>query len=337
MWGARRLVVLFVFCLFQSIAAAQGGEAPPSDEARAEASSHFRRGVELFQEEAYRAALVEFQRAYDIAPDYRLLYNIGQTKLLLQDFLGAAQSYDGYLTGGGSSIPPERRAQVEEGLASMQQRVGRLGISVNRAGADLFVDDLRVGTSPLANAVLVNVGRHRVSARTADGATEAKMVDVAGGDVAEVTLELSAPIAAAAGPVQPASPWTPLRVTAVVGWSVGAAALIGGAVTGALANKADGDLDKLLDSPSNDPALAADKQKQVSDKRDSLKTYALLTDVLLPVGGALAVVGTVLWFVDAKKDKQDEQDELGRATKNSTRASLQWNLGPSSVSLRGRF
>ena len=63
------------------------------------------RGVELYQDEAYRAALIEFERAYEISPDYRLLYNIGGTKLQLQDFLGAARAYERYLTEGGDEVP----------------------------------------------------------------------------------------------------------------------------------------------------------------------------------------------------------------------------------------
>ena len=89
--------VVVLCLLLQSSALAQ------SPEQKAQASQHFRRGVELFQEEAFRAALAEFQRAYEIAPDYRLLYNIGQTKLELHDYLGAAQSYERYLQAGYST------------------------------------------------------------------------------------------------------------------------------------------------------------------------------------------------------------------------------------------
>ena len=101
-------------------ARAPAAQAAPSEETKKQASSHFRRAVELYQEGAFRAALVEFQSAYDIAPDYRLLYNIGQTRLQVQDYLGASRSYEQYLTEGGSQVAPERRTEVETALGALR-------------------------------------------------------------------------------------------------------------------------------------------------------------------------------------------------------------------------
>src|SRR5688572_8817140 len=117
MHTARWFTVLCLALACHASAIAQS-QTQPDDPRRAEASAHFRRGVELFQEEAFRAALVEFERAYAIAPDYRLHYNIGQTKLRLQDYLGVVQSYERYLTTGGTGVPAERRTQVEEALVA---------------------------------------------------------------------------------------------------------------------------------------------------------------------------------------------------------------------------
>src|SRR5688500_5179247 len=104
---ARRFLPLVLVLAWHTAALAQP-TSEPSESQKAEAGAHFNSGVALYQEQAFRAALVEFERAYEIAPDYRLLYNIGQTKLRLQDYLGAVQSYETYLTEGGASIPPER-------------------------------------------------------------------------------------------------------------------------------------------------------------------------------------------------------------------------------------
>jgi hypothetical protein len=186
--------LLALSLLLQSVALAQGSAPEPSDTAKVEASAHFRRGVEFFQEEAFRAALAEFQRAYEIAPDYRLQYNIGQTKLELHDYLGAAQSYERYLSAGYLDIAPERRSEVEEALTALRERVASVKIVVNRKDAEVFIDDVKVGTSPIEAPVLVNVGGHRVSARTSYGSTDTEVIDVAGGDTASVALELAAPV-----------------------------------------------------------------------------------------------------------------------------------------------
>ena len=50
------------------------------------AREHFERGVDYYGEGDYRAALIEFQRAYSIQPTYRLLYNLGQVAYELRDY-----------------------------------------------------------------------------------------------------------------------------------------------------------------------------------------------------------------------------------------------------------
>jgi len=54
-----------------------------------EAGKHFQRGVTLYNETDYRAALVEFRRAYDLAPNAAVLYNIGETEYQLRDYASA--------------------------------------------------------------------------------------------------------------------------------------------------------------------------------------------------------------------------------------------------------
>ncbi|MDB4987445.1 MAG: hypothetical protein JWN04_2623 [Myxococcaceae bacterium] len=322
---ARCVVSIILMLAWHGSALAQL-PSQPSEAQKNEASAHFTRGVALYQEQAFRAALVEFERAHEIAPDHRLLYNVGQAKLRLQDYLGAVQSYEAYLTEGGASVPPERRVQVEAALAELRERVGRLAISCNRDGAELFIDDVSAGTTPLSGTIPVNVGRHRVLARTPDGTNESRMVDVAGGDIAEVSLVLAEPRSElpTASAVQPQDgSMSSKKVAAIVSWSGGAAVLAAGAVTGALALHAQSDLDSMLKSAVSSP-------KAVSDKRDSLDMLALTTDVLIGVGAAALVAGTVLWLVDAKADKKDQ---ARRARGNK----LQVQFGPTAFGLRGSF
>src|SRR5688572_22922150 len=199
--------ILIAFCLLlPTLARAQAGD---GDDARNKASAHFRRGVELFQEEAYRASLAEFQRAYEIAPDYRLLYNIAQAKIEIHDYLGAAESYERYLSGGGDQIPADRRTEVDQALAALRERVASVEIAVNRPGAEVLIDDVKVGTSPLSGIVRINVGGHRVMARTSYGSTDTEVIDVAGGDRVKVTLELAAPVQAQQASESEKQPWNP--------------------------------------------------------------------------------------------------------------------------------
>src|SRR6266540_2275305 len=70
-----------------------------------DARVHFDRGIELFGEGSYEAALVEFDRAYQIAPSYRIQYNVGRIHRQLNHYAEALNAFQEYLTRGGSSIP----------------------------------------------------------------------------------------------------------------------------------------------------------------------------------------------------------------------------------------
>lgn len=316
MRGMRSLILLCML-LVPVTAAAQSGAAKG---AREQASAHFRRGVELFNDEAYRAALVEFERAYQVSPDYRLLYNIGQAKYELQDYIGVTQAYERYLSEGGSSVPPDQRAEVERVLKDLRQRAAQISLTVNRDGVDVFLDDAEVGKTPLSGSIPVNVGRHRISVRAPDGATATKIVDVAGGEIAEVSLELAAP-----RPEQPVGPTAPegrplSQTLAFVGWGVGGALLVGSLATGIMALSADSDLDAMFKKANPN----ADK---VQDQRDKTKTLVTTTNVLLATGVVAAAAGTALWFFGPKKDKREDKAS----------ANLRLDVGLGSVGVSGRF
>jgi hypothetical protein len=319
-------VLIACLVLGQSTAFAQATPEPsaspdaqvaPNPDAKAEASAHFRRGVELFQEEAFRGALVEFERAYAIAPDYRLLYNIGQTKFETQDYIGAIQSYERYLEGGGEDITKERKTVVEGALSALRERVGTVNVLVNRKGAEVFIDDVSVGFTPLA-PLRVNVGRHRISAKSTGGATDAEVVSVAGGDTSEVSLML---IEQVAGGPKEKLPMSIVRKTAIGTWAAGAALLGGALATGMLAKGKQDELDELRNTP--DVTRTA-----LADKHDEGKMLAVTTDVLIGVGVASAVTGTLLWVFGRK---------YGEAETKKESAGLRLDVGVGSVGVSGAF
>ena len=316
---------LLVLCLvLPSSAWAQASA--PNDESKVQASAHFRRGVELFQEQAYRASLAEFQRAYAIAPDYRLLFNIAQAKLELHDYLGAAESYERYLAGGKSEVPAARRAEVEEALAALRERVANVEIVVNRPDAEVLLDDIKVGVSPLTESVRVNVGGHRITARTAYGATDTEVIDVAGGDRVKVSLELAPPAAAApaVATTEAKKPWNAAERAAVVTWSLGGVLGIGAVTTAFLASASQKDLDKLLET-RDVTASEIDKQRKKTNR------LAITTDVLTGTAVAAVVAGTLAWVFGHDKG------EKRKTSRETARVKLDVNAGLGSLDLSGRF
>lgn len=311
--------LLTVVCLTVIVAQAQA-DSEPTPEARKEASERFRRGVQLFQENAFRAALVEFERAYEIAPDYRLLYNIGQVQLQLSDYLSATYSYERYLAEGGADVPEARREDVRKALKILNERVGRVMVKTNRDGAEIFVDDQQLGVTPLAAPLVVNVGRHRVYARAPDGSVASQVIDVAGGDALNVSLKLKADGAQTVVVEEEDSPpLTKQKKIAIASWAAGGAALLGATLTGILSQGK-------IDDRKAELKRELPDQKKLRSLGDSASRLALTTDVLgvLALGGI--ATGVVLWVMD---------DGAGHETPQA--GDIAFDMGPFGVQARGAF
>jgi hypothetical protein len=311
------------------VAQQAGGESPPqagerSDLLKKKASEHFERGVQLFRDGAYRAALIEFERAYQTLPDFRLLYNQAQMRMLLQDYLGATRDYERYLVEGGAAVSAERRETVEHELEVLRTRVARISIKTTPEHAKVYVDDAVVGETPLAATIPLNVGRHRVYAEAADGSSAALVVDLAAGELHEVNLELKAPkvktvvMRNEAAPVKPGAKekkWG--LITAISAGVLGATGL----ATGLAANQAEDDYQKQVKTvPTTAQAIANAKNKA--------HRLAVSTDVLFGGAIALGVTSVILYAIGAKRARSDA---------SKTAAGWELDLGWNSISAQRRF
>ena len=200
---ARAVAAAVLLSFFAAAAplAAQPAAAPPTAAAKAEAATRFKKGLDLFKDGDYQAALIEFRRAYDLAPNYQVLYNIGQVSFQLQDYPGALAALQRYLTEGGRNVPGTRRAEVERDIEKLKQRVANLEIVVNVEGADITVDDVSVGKSPLGKPLLVSAGKHRVTVARAGYTSGAKLVEIASSDSQKVDFQLTETQSAAPAPI----------------------------------------------------------------------------------------------------------------------------------------
>ena len=75
-----------------------------------DAEKHFTQGLSFAKDENYESAMIEFKRAYEIKPDYRVLYNLGLTSRELKDFASALKAFRQYLEEGGQAIDKARKA-----------------------------------------------------------------------------------------------------------------------------------------------------------------------------------------------------------------------------------
>jgi hypothetical protein len=261
-----------------------------------EARERNAKALKLYQEEgAVDAALAEIERAYELAPSYKLLYNLGQIARTARDYALALEAYERYLGELGNEVPDKRRREVQAEIKELRTYVATLDIRVSSPGAQVLVDDTPVGTSPLADKVTVNAGRVRVRA-TLGSQQHTELVIVPGGVELPVELKLSEgepPVAVtpSSGPdandatgAAPAPPESP-TMSPYLWIGFGAAALLGAgaAVTGGLALSGSSDVEATRFAGAAPP-------DDLTSKQDSVRSLAITTDVLIAAASAALVV-----------------------------------------------
>lgn len=283
--------------------------ASATDRARA----HFQRAVDLYTERNYAAALVEFRRANAAAPNYRLLFNIGQTCHELSDYVCAIESYQEYLAKGGTEVAETRVAEVTDSIKKLKTRVATLLITANVEGAEIQVDDHPAGTTPLQKPMLVSAGRRKITGSKQGLTPVLKVLDLAGGDAVTVPLafEVSPPRVDTPPPPPPAA-GLPMGIW--VGVGVTGALTAGAIITGILAARGHGDYERLLDSY---PV----KKSAIDDAAGRTQRLSVTSDVML---GSAVVAGAVTLIV-------------GLTRKEPSRAPVSVAVGPASLAIHGRF
>jgi hypothetical protein len=347
--------LLLVWCT-ASICVAQS-----SEELKEQASAHFRQGVELFREGAFRAAEVELKRAYETLPDYRVLFNIGQTQQMLGEYVDAQHSLEQYLDKGGEHIAIERRIDVESQLSELHGHIASLSINVNEGGANVYIDGKRIGTSPIFASIPVSAGRHQVLAESDEGGTSSTCIDIAGGEYLDLNLSIQRPVLVAMTPEFSSSPaqevaselepavveQAPVEVAQLRRphvapilpeatqlsrrdrWGVGLAS-VGGAVALGAGVLGLGFTLKARSEYRHTVETSPDDMNKVVAARRRYELYSRMTDGFAATALALGVASAVLLLVD-------EGDSVTTAPEQRPRVKLDVGVSPQSVAVAGTF
>lgn len=275
-----RAALLSALCL--AAAAEVRAAAPtPVEEAR----ERFGRGVQLFHEGSLEAALAEFQKAHQLAPNYRLHYNIAQVQYELHNFVEALRSFWKYLAQGGNEIPSDRRQQVEAEIKKLEKRVAYVTITTNVTGAQISVDGVPMGISPFTAPVLVNPGSRRVSANKAGYLPAVNSVTAAGGEKLNLTLNLMEGSVGSAALAARPSPFgddgqSPRRLRTWISLAATGALAVSATAFAFVTRDAEDEFERELQRIPND-------RQVIEDARTRMKRFAAVTDAL----AAAAVVG----------------------------------------------
>jgi hypothetical protein len=324
-------------------------EAADSD---TQAREHYDRAVQYYGQRDYAAAVQELRRAEELRPHYRLNRALAQVYAAMLDHAAAYTANRLYLQQGADKITPERRQEVTDEMAKQARLVALVSVAVDVPGADVRVDDARVGQTPLESPIALNAGPHRVVVSYREQLEQSQLITaVAGssgrlefqfarqsrakapgapsqggsehlGEASGATAENPLAGASAVPSAPPAQADSPIPLW--IGWVATGALAAGATATGLWALSIDSSLDedrKLAASGAN-----VDRGALVS-RASRLRVLATLTDVLWVATAAAG--GLTLWFaLDARGSERE-----GPAGP----IELQAGVSAQGVSVRGRF
>jgi hypothetical protein len=300
---------------------AQSADATAASEGEVEqARKHFGQGLKLYKDGDFDAALVQFERAYAVKPNFKVLYNIAQCHFELRQYVEARDTLSRYLKDGAGSIEAERQSTVQNDLAELERRIAHVTLKVNVTGATVYVDGKKVGVTPLGTPVDVSEGQRTISVETADRGSKQRIVRVAGGEAQTVSLDFAAltPSPLTTPGSAKADDRAPRAANGLGAgfWITGGLAVALGAgagATGYFALKAQDDHDE-------DVKRFGVSNRELDDSKKRAQTFALTTDILAGSAIVFAGIATVLLI---SHDSGSEQVGLG--------------VGPGNLMLRGKF
>jgi hypothetical protein len=155
---------------------------------REEARELYRKGMTRFRNEQYAQARASFLAAWSLEPHWSLALALGDCALKMNRPRDAAQHLSFALRGMPKSHPS--RAPARQAFDDVRKRVATLQVDVDRAGAEVFLDGIRIGTSPLEEPTFLEPGRRTIEARFPDRDPAVVTLDAVAGATHPVRLQL---------------------------------------------------------------------------------------------------------------------------------------------------
>lgn len=309
-----------------------------TEEAKKEAAERFQRGLSFYEDGDYGLALIEFERAYQLVPDYRVLYNIGQVSIQLSRSSQALRALRAYLEQGGDALSEERVEAVNRDLEMLHARTAHLVLK-GTEGAEVMIDDESYGTLPLDGPLLLDAGRHKLEVRKEGFRDYSERLTLAGAEERRISVQLEEkPTATPVVDPDPVS--TPEQSPrdseepparrrggsiALIGWSA-TGALAGGAIlSGIMGLSSSRRLSNLKSEP--DPS-----RSELDGQARTTKTWFAAADILTVA--AVATGGASLYFSLSGKSKNRQ---AGLSFRERAATDVRVTASPRAFGVSGRF
>ncbi|HEY3237076.1 MAG TPA: PEGA domain-containing protein [Polyangiaceae bacterium] len=168
--------------------AAPVGPKPLSETLTGDAKQSYDAARLLYADGDYAGALIKFQGAFEVSKDSRLLWNMAACEKNLRHYAKVLSLVQRYLKEGGALLSDQDRNEAKDLTSAIESFTAALIIKVNQSGAEVFVDDEPVGTSPLPEPITVDIGMRHIRVKK-EGFRELSLSVPIGGSK-EVTQDL---------------------------------------------------------------------------------------------------------------------------------------------------
>ncbi len=298
------------------------------------AREHFQKGQAAYRRGDYQEAIAQWEAAYQADPRPLILYNVSQAYERLGKLPEAVDALERYLREASADDPNQSDARAR--LAALRERLARTGVRIEGApeGAAIYVDGKLWGRAPRPDPIPLDPGSHQVRVQLDGHETFRATIVVPAGERIAVEVDMpplattSPPQDTASDPPEEGSPGGPegsppapaasrsgSSLLPIVLMAGGGALAVAGGVVGYLA------LDK---------AAGAENADDFDEAAGQARTLALLSDLALWPGLALAATGAVLLVLQGG-------DEAEHPEAASLRATPLLAPGLLGASLQGRF
>jgi len=147
-------------------------------------------GKLLYADGDFAGASLKFQTAYETSKDPRLLWNMAAAEKNLRHYARAEELLLRYLDTSGSFATDAERQECRALLETLRSLIGSVEVRVSEPGAAVSIDDVAVGTSPLAKPLRLDIGTHVLRVIKPGFAPFSTKQLVTGGGQATVAVEL---------------------------------------------------------------------------------------------------------------------------------------------------
>lgn len=145
----------------------------------------------LYEDGDYAGAYTKLEAAYVASKDSRLLWNMAACEKEQRHYANVIALLERYLAEGQALITDEDRAATAQLVETVQGFVNELTLVVAPDAAEVLLDGVVVGTTPLERPLRVDMGKRKLVVRKAGFLPHEAEIDLAGGKSLLLDIKLA--------------------------------------------------------------------------------------------------------------------------------------------------